>query len=101
MEVRELKNGESSNFYFDDGVIGHTTKHYINKITVDKYGFEHNINDEPAFIILFDSGNINSKWWFEHGKEHRLTGPSYIEYNEKGEITNEMYYIYGKELDRN
>lgn len=37
----------------------------------------------------------SSKWWYKHGKLHRLTGPAFICYKENGKIIDKEYWIEG------
>ena len=97
-EVRELLDGEKGKFYYENGDLGWDEKDIHNKITVDSNYFEHSYNDEPAFTHFNQGKIICYKFWYNHGHQHRLTGPSYIEYGDNGEIEHKNYYINGKRL---
>ena len=71
-----------------------------NKRYVDSEGFLHNINDEPAYICHYKSGDVSAKYWLKHGKDHRLTGPAFIAYQPDGVISIKRYRIYGKDLTK-
>lgn len=76
--------------YFSDG----STKsrlHYLNE--------ELHRADGPAITTFFrDSGNISCVDYYYHGYRHRdeNEGPSYIRYNEKGDIEIQRYFFRGK-----
>ena len=98
-EVRELVDGEYGKIIFG-GVGGGSKKDKRNNITVDSEGFRHSINDQPAYIHFYSDGTKRSEIWYKHGIDHRLTGPSWISYNDNGEIYMKGYYIEGKEYTR-
>lgn len=56
----------------------------------------HRTNDKPSFISYYKNGNIEGKVWEQNDNYHRLAGPSWIDYNVDGKITNERYCINGK-----
>ena len=94
MEVRKLKDGEYAWAYFNNSKTS-DRKHLKNKITVDKNGFQHSINDEPGYIGYYDYGdNVFVEHWFKHGYRHRLTGPAYINHA----INSKEYWIEGKQF---
>ena len=62
------------------------------KITVDINGFIHSINDNPS--VHFYNGGGGTKWWFKHGRKHRLTGPARINI----ELGTNEYWIEGEQL---
>ena len=99
-EVRELKNYEIGEYYYF-GDLFQIFKNDDNKLTVNSNNFLHNINDNPAWIHYHTHDRfIESEWWFNHGLEHRLTGPATIFYGKEGEITTKGYWIEGKYLDQ-
>ena len=101
--VRKLKYNEKSQYYDSTGLIISEIKDKCNIISVDSNNFEHSINDQPAFIHYFSSSfkKISYKWWYKHGRPHRLTGPAYISYRINGDILTEKYYLNGKKLMKN
>ena len=97
-EVRELVDGEEGYFHYINGDIGSDQKSDTNKITVDKDGFEHSIDDKPAYINYYGLSNKSIEIWYKHGREHRLTGPAYVCYGEYNILVSKGYWIEGKRL---
>ena len=94
--VRELEDGEEGKWIDSIGQINTQRKLINKKLTVDSEGFLHSINDEPAYYHEQTDKYKKHVWWMNHGYRHRLTGPSYVSYDENGEIYIEVYYIEGK-----
>ena len=100
-EVRELEDGEEAKYYgyyytIITTII--TIKEKNNIICVDREGVIHSFNDKPAYINYQQNNKKDFEVWFNHGKEHRLTGPARITYDGEGNIRKKYYFIDGKYL---
>jgi antitoxin component YwqK of YwqJK toxin-antitoxin module len=51
--------------------------------------------DGPAFILYYDSGQIQTEEFFIFDKNHRAKGPAIIDYYEDGPIEREVFFLYG------
>ena len=102
-EVSVLKKGEPAKYFNNKGEIDFNTS--CDKRYVDSNGFLHSINDQPAYVvyhgkIINEVTTIHSEHWFNHGRYHRLTGPTFIRNNEDGSIHYTEYWINNKELTK-
>ena len=99
-KVREIKDGEEFKFIWN-GNLRIETKRDTETITVDSDNFEHSFDDKPSTIITdVLNGSIRYKYWFNHGKKHRFTGPAFISYYDDGTISNKEYWIEGEEISQ-
>ena len=60
----------------------------------------HDKNGEAAYKEFYSSGTLYYKSHCKDDKFHNLEGASRVYYNEKGEITDEYYYIEGVEYTK-
>lgn len=75
---------------------------YMNNITYLYYLFKYNkkiifdIKSKQHIVYSYHSDNyLKSIYYKKDNFYHNDKGPAIIEYNEKGEIINEIYYLYG------
>ena len=66
---------------------------------MDKDGFAHSYNDEPSNIFNYNTGEKRLTYR-KHGRMHRLTGPTLIDFSSDGSIRLKRYYIENKELSQ-
>ena len=58
-------------------------------------GKEHR-EDEPAYVSYYKNGNKKDEKWYQDSKEHREDGPAHVSYYENGNKDNEAWYRDGK-----
>ena len=100
-EVRELKNCEIAYFYNANNNKENIGKSCNAIIRVDSNNYLHSFNDEPSAIYYYDyeiNSNINSMYWLNHGRKHRLFGPAYIGFHMNNIVREKGYYINNEEL---
>ena len=56
----------------------------------------HRENGKPAILSYFHERKIQCEIYMENNLEHRIEGPSRIEYRIDGTIINKAYWIHGK-----
>ncbi len=62
------------------------------KIVVDENNFLHNENGTAL------ENNDGRKWYFSHGKIHRIDGPAYENHGDMHKFAYYLYYYHGKRL---
>jgi len=60
----------------------------------------HDKDGIPAWQEFYSNGKLAYKSYWKDNKLHNLEVASCVEYNKKGEIINEYYYIEGKEYTK-
>ena len=92
--IRKLKPGEWYYSYENENDDELNKNPYEESdIWVDENNFQHNEPGVPSFFKFFKVSKYSRKVYRVHGRRHNLFGPAFIDYNEKGEIVNEEYYI--------
>jgi antitoxin component YwqK of YwqJK toxin-antitoxin module len=60
----------------------------------------HRDGDKPAYTYYYENGIIGSKIWYKNNEIHRDNKPALIEYDIKGNIIKENYYLDGKLVEK-
>ena len=56
--------------------------------------------DGPARIYYYESGQVGSEYWLVDGKRHRTDGPAVIYYHKSGQVRSKHWWVDGKEYSK-
>ena len=97
MKTKQLKPGVDYKYQFickNKGIIKANTWSDVDNLTL------HDKDGIPAYQDFYPNGKLRYKSHYKDGKWHNLNGATFVNYNKKGEIITEQYYIEGKEYTK-
>lgn len=65
----------------------------------DRGYYYYHREDGPAYIGVYQNGNLRIEVYWVNNEIHREDGPARIMYNTKGEVTIEEYIIHGNSMN--